>query len=273
MNQHYPARRLRVNGIDMHVVVAGEGEPVLLVHGYPDCHEVWRHQIPALVAAGYQVIAPDTRGCGDTEISPAVSDYRVANLVADLIALLDILEIGQVRLVGHDWGAAICWQLAINHPLRVERYIPMSVGHPNAYAAAGIVQKLRGYYILVLQLRGLAKWLFRTGHWLGLRRMTRYPPETARWIARLARPGRLRAGMNYYRANIGMVLARAAPAVTMPVSALWSDGDAFLTEGQMTDSRRFVDAPWRYIRVAGASHWLQLDAPEQVNRLLLDFLK
>jgi pimeloyl-ACP methyl ester carboxylesterase len=269
----FEANRYRVNGIDMNVVIAGEGPDVLLVHGFPDTHAVWRKQIPALVAAGYRVIAPDTRGCGDTEISPEVASYKVDNLVRDLKELLDVLGVDKVRLVAHDWGAVQGWQFAIRHPERVERYIALSVGHPTAYGRAGFWQKLKGYYILLIQLRGLVEFMLSCGNWFLFRLMTGYPEEFPHWKAALERPGRLSAGCNYYRANPGMILGREYPFVTMPVCGLWSDGDRFLTERQMVESRQYVQGPWQYRRVEGANHWLQLDAPEKVNTLLLEFLK
>ncbi|HWI69308.1 MAG TPA: alpha/beta fold hydrolase, partial [Nitrospiraceae bacterium] len=98
-------RRIRVNNVELNIVTQGDGPDVLLVHGFPDDHTVWRNQIPALVDAGYRVIALDTRGCGESEIKPCESDYAIDRLVADLAALLDALGIAKVRLVGHDWGA------------------------------------------------------------------------------------------------------------------------------------------------------------------------
>jgi pimeloyl-ACP methyl ester carboxylesterase len=126
------SRRLRVNDVELNVVVQGRGRDVLLVHGFPDDHTVWHNQIPALVDAGYRVIALDTRGCGESEIKPRKGDYAIDKLVADLVALLDALGIAKVRLVGHDWGALQAWCFAMEHPERVDRYIAMSVGHPAA---------------------------------------------------------------------------------------------------------------------------------------------
>ncbi len=269
----YEKRRLSVNGIDMNVVVAGQGPDVLLVHGYPDTHHVWRKQIPALVAAGYRVIAPDTRGCGDTEISPARSDYQVRNLVADLVGLLDVLGIAKTRVVAHDWGAGICWQLAIHHPERVDRYVALSTGHPGAYVRGGFEQKLKGYYTLLFQIPGFAELLLRGGNWWGFRTMTAYPEEAPQWISQQSRPGRLRAGLNYYRANWRMFLGSGSPRCKVPVLGVWSSGDRFLAEGQMKDSANFVDAPFRFARIEGANHWLQLSGAEQFNPLLLDYLK
>lgn len=261
-----------VNGMSMKVLIAGEGPEVLLVHGYPDTHEVWRKQIPALVAAGYRVIAPDLRGCGESEISPDVSSYQIDNLVADLTALLDVLGVAQVRLVAHDWGAVIAWRFVLAHAERVERFVVLSVGHPTAYASGGLIQKLKGYYILLMQLRGLAEWLFTRGDWWLFAQMTRYPAELPHWRAHLARPGRLTAGMNYYRANLGLIVPREFASARVPVFGLWSSVDLFLAEGQMIASERYVRGPWRYTRIEGANHWLQLDAPETFNPLLLDYL-
>ena len=95
----------------------------------------------------------------------------------------------------------------------------------------------------------------------------------ADWIARLSRSGRLTAALNIYRANLGLLVPRAYPRPAMPILGMWSDGDIALCEEQMTDSGKHVAGPWRYERVAGANHWLQLTAPRRVNRLLLDFLR
>ena len=265
-------RSLRVNGIDMSVLIVGEGPDVLLVHGYPDSHRVWRKQIPALVRAGYRVIAPDTRGCGETEVSPAVADYRVDNLVIDMVSLLDALQVETARVVAHDWGAGVCWPLAIRHPERVDRYVALSTGHPNAYRRGGLDQKLKGYYTMLFQLPLLPELLLRSFGWLGLRVMAGYPEEHAEWIRQQSRPGRLRAGLNYYRANPWHFLRGCDDDVRVPVMGVWSSADRFLAEGQMRDSASFVDASFRYERIEGANHWLQLSGAEQFNQLLLDYL-
>lgn len=268
------AQIFKVNGMDMSVAIVGQGPDVLLLHGFPDSHAVWRKQIPALVSAGYRVIAPDTRGCGRTEMAGSLSAYGIENLVADCIGLLDALGSRTVRLAGHDWGAIIGWMLCLRHPERVDRFAALSVGHPGAYASAGLLQKLMGHYIFFLQLRGLAEYLIPRRDWFLFRFLTHYPGEFPRWRADLSRPGRLTAGANYYRANLGLLMRpRAWPTLATPVMGLWSDGDRFLTQRQMVESRRYLTGPWRYERISGASHWLQLDAPEKVNALLLDFFR
>lgn len=267
-----PLQQRQVNGLSMAVQIEGSGPPVLLIHGFPDDHAVWRHQLPALVAAGYNVIAPDLRGCGQTEAPAKVADYRIPTLVADLVALLDDLGIDRARVVGHDWGAVLGWQLAIRHPERVERYVALSVGHPNAYATAGLEQKRKGWYTLMFQWRGVAEWLLTRRDWAFFHRFAFQPTESPHWVARLSAPGRLTAALNYYRANLGTLLFERFPAVRVPVLGVYSSGDRYLTEGQMTASRAHVDADWRYVRLDGPGHWMTLDVPDTVNTLLIDYL-
>lgn len=267
------SRRMRVNDIELNVVVHGEGPDVLLVHGFPDDHTVWRNQVPALVDAGHRVIALDTRGCGESEIKPREGDYAIDKLVADLVALLDALGIAKVRLVGHDWGALQAWYFAMTHPDRVDCYIAMSVGHPAAYASGGIAQKLKSSYVSCIQLRGLTEFLVTRFDWWLFRLLFHYKAEFPHVRARLSRPGRLTAGFNYYRANLHLMSGKVFPRVKVPVVGIWSDGDVFLTEGQMRASERYRDAGFRYVRIDGANHWMQLTAPEKLNPLLLQLLR
>ena len=269
----YPTRKMKINGLSMNVLIAGEGEPVLLVHGFPDTHEVWRKQIPVLIEAGYRVIAPDTRGCGESEPPPGISGYKRELLVEDLRALLDALEIDKVKLVGHDWGAVQGWQLTLKYPERIERYIPLSVGHPTAYSGGGIVQKLRGWYVVMFQIPRFPEWLLTVGDWWVFRKMTAFPEEFPHWRENLSKPGLLTAGINYYRANLDLILHRDWEKTTVPVYGIVSTGDRFVTVEQMRDSANSMDAPFEYVVIEGANHWLQLHRPEKVNPVILKFLK
>jgi pimeloyl-ACP methyl ester carboxylesterase len=266
-------RILRVNGVDLNVVIEGEGPDVLLLHGFPDDHDVWREQIPILVGAGYRVIAPDQRGCGESGMSAARGDYAVANLVADVVGLLDTLGIAKVRLVAHDWGAVVGWQLCLQHPERIDRYVALSVGHPLAYARASFEQKLMGWYVLFFQIPRLAERALRWRNWWLFRRLTRFEAEAPNWIAKLGRRGRLTAALNSYRANLGLISPGHRPHAHVPVMGVWSDGDLFLAESQMLATQKLVDADWRYERIPGANHWMQLTAADRVNDLLLDYLR
>lgn len=271
-------RHMRVNDVTLNVAFAGEsnsGPTVLLVHGFPDDHRLWRQQIPVLARAGFRVVAPDTRGCGDSQMPPGppqdASAYRMENLVADLAGLLDALKLEQVLLVAHDWGAIQGWRFVMAHPQRVQKFIALSVGHPSAYGRC-FWQNFKSLYMRVIQIRGIER-LVAARDFALFKLLAHYPAESAHWVRQCARPGRLSAGLAYYRANKEVLLAIDYPPVRVPVVGIWSDGDHFLTERQMINSAHWCAAGFHYERVNGANHWLPLDAAEQVNFLLLKHLK
>jgi pimeloyl-ACP methyl ester carboxylesterase len=265
-------KKVQVGDVALNVVDQGAGMPVLLLHGFPDSSSLWRDVMPRLFANGCRAIAPDLRGFGDSDAPRPVGAYALDAVLGDVIGLLDALGVPRVHLVGHDWGAVVGWLLAARHPGRIASLVAVSVGHPEAFRRAGLEQKLRSWYVLAFQARGLAELALRAGNFAALRAMTAHHRETARWIADLSRPGRLAAGLAWYRANAVRLFAASVPAVRVPVLGVWSPGDVALAEDQMTGSQRFVDAAFRYERIEGASHWIPLDAPERLASLVLEWV-
>lgn len=260
------------NGIKLNVATAGEGRPVVLLHGFPDTHRTWRKQIAALTAAGYRLVMPDMRGYGASDAPGKPADYHVDRLCADVVGLLDALDIERAYLIGHDWGSLVGWHVCMTAPERVTRFAALSVGHPNAYARAGVAQKLRAWYAALFQLPGIAEAMVGAGDLAALKHQAVDDAQLADWRANFAQPGRLTAALNYYRANRHLALARGYPLVTVPVMGVWSEGDPALTRAQMADSAQYMEAPFRYEQIGGeVGHWLQLKEPRRVNRLLVDF--
>jgi pimeloyl-ACP methyl ester carboxylesterase len=264
---------LDVNGIRLHVTTTGQGPAVLLLHGFPDTHVVWRKQVDVLAAAGYRVLALDLRGYGRSDAPGGVNDYTLERLRADVLGVLDALHIEKAFIVGHDWGGLIGWQIAALAPQRVHRYVALSIGHPAALARAGIAQRLRMTYVLGFIVPVLAENVLRAGDWFMLRQFTDEPNQADFWKRDLSPPGRLTAALNYYRANVTLALPHNVPRVNVPVMGVWSDRDPALGEKQMRDSAHYVDGEFRFERIHGADHWLQLTAHEKVNALLLEFLR
>ena len=266
--------RVDSGGVGIEFEVAGSGPPVVLLHGFPDSGRLWRHHVPALVAAGFSVIVPDLRGYGDSDKPAEVEAYRREALVGDVLAVMGAVGVERAHVVGHDWGASIAWMLALAAPHAVDHLVVMSVGHPAAYAAAGLPQREKSWYMLLFQFPGIAEeWMSADG-WANLRAWADHP-EGEDVIAGLSN-GSLTPGLNYYRANLppaSLLRSRAGvPPVRVPTMGLWSSGDRFLIEAQMVGSGDYVDAEWRYERLEGIGHWMQLEAPEEVNALLVDFL-
>jgi pimeloyl-ACP methyl ester carboxylesterase len=265
--------RIEVDGVGLEVSSAGAGPAVLLLHGFPDTHQLWRHQVPALTAAGFRTIAPDLRGFGESD---QPGSYEVGAHVADLLGVLDRLEVSAAHVVGHDWGAAIGWVLASLAPDRVRSLAALSVGHPAAFARGGLSQREKSWYMLLFQFEGVAEQWLSADDFANLREWSGHP-DADPVIARLAAPGALTAALGIYRDSLPPTTLISPPPVLPPVAAptlgIWSSEDRFLVEGPMISSGSYVAGPWSYARVEDAGHWMQLERPDTVNQLLLGFLE
>lgn len=268
--------RVETGGVGIEYEVTGEGRPVILLHGFPDSGRVWRHQVPALVQAGFQVIVPDLRGYGRSDKPAEVEAYRRELLVGDVLAVLTDAGAERAHVVGHDWGAGLAWATALMAPGRVDHLVAMSVGHPGAYSSTDFAQHEKSWYMLLFQFPGVAEKWMSADDWANLRAWAVHPDGDA-VVTELAENGSLTPALNYYRANIppsSLLRSRSrVPPVRAPTMGVWSSGDRFLLEPQIAQSGDHVDAPWRYERLDGPGHWMQLEAPDAVNALLVDFLK
>ncbi len=253
-----------------------DGTPVLMIHGFPDSARLWRHQITVLNRAGYRVIAPDLRGYGRSDKPEDVGAYVISEVAEDMLSVLDDADIDRAHVVGHDWGGAIAWYLAIRHPDRLRSLTAVSVGHPTAFREAGLRQLEKSWYMLLFQFEGVAEAWLSGNDWQTLRNWARTSSELEHWIEDLSRPGALTAALGIYRANMGPErLLRSPmemPPIQVPTMGVWSSDDMALTEKQMTASEKFVSAEWRYEKIEGTSHWIPTDAPDRLNQLLLDWL-
>jgi pimeloyl-ACP methyl ester carboxylesterase len=269
---------IEANGLRFHVQDEGAGTPVVLLHGFPDTSRLWRHQVEALVRAGYRAIAPDLRGRGRSDRPPAVADYALRLVVQDVTAIMDALGIHRAHVVGHDWGAGVAWLLASLAPDRVDRLVALSVGFPGATGPPDLEALQKGWYRLLFQFEGVAEDLVRRDDWYLMRVLMGSNRDLDTCLRDLSEPEALTAALNWYRANVPV--ERLLPSGTgpqlPPVQAatlgIWSAGDQYLTEQAMIRSADRVRGPWRYFRIEDASHWIPLDQPDMLNALLLDFL-
>jgi len=274
------------NGIRLHTVTAGpdDGEPVVLLHGFPEFWYGWRTQIPALAAAGYRVIVPDQRGYNRSEKPADIDSYTVDTLAADVIGLLDAFGYERAQLVGHDWGAGVTWQALLAHPERIRRAVTMNVPHPvalEAFLRRKPSQLLKSWYMFFFQLPTVPERTWRAADWRLLRwfvdtsnRDDTFTEDTLdRYRDAWSRPGAFTGMLNWYRALFrGDVEDPPTMTVETPTMLLWGTEDPYLHRGmaepsieQCTDGRlEFVD---------DATHWLHHEVPDRVNSLLLEFLE
>ena len=264
---------LPVNGISLHVEDQGSGRPVLLLHGWPDSSDLWRNQVPFLVAHGFHTIAPDLRGFGRSDRPEKVTAYLLENAVADAVGILDAFDIGAADIVAHDWGAAVAWFTAMAHPDRVHKLVVLSV--PHSLAPRTLRQREMAWYQLFFQFEGIAEAWLQHDDWALFRQLLRGHSHVERYIADLSRPGALTASLNWYRANRAPGMPGPPPQlqpVEAPTLGIWSTNDHYLDGERMKMSGRLVKGAWRYEQIEGASHWIPLDAPDRLNHLLLEWL-
>jgi pimeloyl-ACP methyl ester carboxylesterase len=268
-------RKVQVNDISMYVEEhgSGTGKPVLMLHGWPDTANVWRYQVPFLVANGFRVITPDLRGFGRTDWPADVSAYTVRNSVNDAVALLDAYRLESAYLVGHDWGSAVAWTIAALHPERVRKLVAISVPHP--LSPVTLRQREMGWYQLFFQFTGIAEASLQNDDWALFRELLRNNGDIDSYVLELARKNALTSSLNWYRANVAPhapAPPRSLPLVQAPTLGIWSTNDHYIDGERMKISERFVKGSWRYKQIEGASHWIQLDAPARLNQLINDWL-
>jgi len=279
MGRDHVERRVEANGLSFRVVEHGDGMPVLLLHGFPDSADLWRNQMRPLAEAGFRAVAPDLRGFGESDKPEGVDQYALQLLVADVLGIMDACGMQRAHLVGHDWGAFLAWILAAVAPDRVDRLAALSVGHPSSWgrASRGVAQRRRSWHMLMFNAEGLAEKALTSDDWRLFREFVGEAADVERYVADLARPGALTAGLNWYRANVPLEVLVPADWSQLPPAGqdtlgVWSSGDVYCGEEQMVGSADFVTGRWRYERIDGVDHWIPLSAADQLNQLLVGFL-
>lgn len=276
------------NGIALRVIDEGVGDPVVFVHGFPELAYSWRHQVPAIAAAGLRAIAYDLRGYGGSSKPQAIGEYGLETVVDDLVGLLDALDIEAASLVGHDWGSIIVWTTAVLHPDRVARIVSLNVpyrgwccGFPTTEFIAEHLRD-RFEYVLRFQEPGVSEAFFEQD-------LAGRLSQTYRGIAldddfmsdaefavyhKAFRAGGMTGPLNYYRnidANWKAVKPHADALIGQKTLMIAADADPVLPVELTNGMGRWI-ADLRVEVVKGSGHWTQQEQPEVINRLLVAFL-
>jgi pimeloyl-ACP methyl ester carboxylesterase len=272
------------DGITLHVARAGEGPPVVLLHGFPENWTSWRHQIAPLVAAGFSVWMPDLRGYGTSEKPAHRGAYAKAHLVSDVAVMVRATGHAKASVVGHDWGGLIAWGFASQYPALLDRLVILNAPHPRIYLKKlfTTLQIFRSWYVLFFQLPIIPELLISSRNYQAIRETFRNGPavpgtftdaEIDGYVEAISAPGALTAGLNYYRANfwlIGKDWAAAAP-IEAPTLVIWGERDPFL-DLALLDGLEAVAPRVIIHRIPDSSHWVQNERPEEVNASLVRFL-
>jgi pimeloyl-ACP methyl ester carboxylesterase len=278
---------VETNSIRLHCVTQGEGDLVVLLHGFPEFWYSWRHQIPAL-AKHFKVVVPDLRGYNDSD--KPKSGYDLDTLSADIRGLIEHMGYAQACLVGHDWGGTIAWHFAQRFPTWLDRMAILNAPHPQQLRQEMIGnpdQLRRSWYLLALQIPALPEWLIRQN--LGsivknlfqgqaIRKGAFTSKDTEIYQAALEKPGALSAILNHHRQLLSLQTwleqwGRLPMPVTVPTLVLWGEEDFLFSRTLADQMSQLVSAPLQLKLLRHCGHWVQQEAPQTVNRELLDFLR
>lgn len=279
-------RIIRTNGIAMNVMVAGDpkGKPVILLHGFPEFWYGWRNQIQPLVDAGFYVWIPDQRGYNLTDKPPELGDYRIDELVLDMVGLLRATGHDKVNIVGHDWGAMVAWWLALRYPEYIEKLVIMNVPHPEIYGkfigGLDVRQIAKSMYAVFFQLPFLPEGLFHAANSKVMLNYLKFnsrkgsfsDADLAEYQKAWSQKGALKAMLNWYRAYV-----RHSPTppddwtVSPPTLMIWGKKDTYLSHRMAGPSIEWCK-DGRLVLFEDATHWVQHDKADEVNTLLVEFL-
>lgn len=285
-NQTIQHTIISTNGIRLHVAQAGSKSASLLIllHGFPEFWYGWQKQIPALAAAGFRVWAPDQRGYNLSDKPESIAEYNLDQLAADIVGLIDAAKADKIYLVGHDWGAVVAWWTAINYPERLHKLVILNVPHLSvmkSYVRTHFVQMVKSWYILFFQLPWLPEFMLKFNNHRFLAasiKMTSQAStfsnvELALYKKAWSQPNAIKSMLNWYRALLRYSpTSTASDQVTTPTLIIWGRHDAFLSY-EMAELSVQKCENGRLVIIPNATHWVQHEAADQVNQLILDFLK
>lgn len=281
---------IETNNIKLHVLTDGsEASPsVVLLHGFPEFHYGWRKQIPALVNAGFRVIVPDQRGYNLSDKPKGISSYDVDILAKDIIGLLDHFGIEKTYLAGHDWGAVVAWTLGLSYPERFKKLAILNVPHPDVmtrFVLENAEQRKKSWYVFFFQIPFFVEWILRRNNFRDLARMlvgsgrksTFSADDLAEYKKAWSQPGTLTGMVNWYRAVFWRSFKYAiqrknipARRVKIPTLMLWGKRDVALSHEMVEPSIALCDQG-EAVFFEKATHWVQHDEADEVNKRLIQF--
>ncbi|MCY7396276.1 MAG: alpha/beta hydrolase [Nocardioides sp.] len=258
------------------VLVQGDRDApvVVLLHGFPQSAHSWRLVLPYL--GDYRVVVPDQRGYSPGARPDDVEAYRIGELTGDVLGLLDALEVDRAHVVGHDWGAAVAWQVGARHPERVHTLTAVSVPHPLAFVQAlrtDPEQREASLYMRTFSEPGHDQVLLADDG-AAFREVFGATPagvDVDHMLDRAREPGALAAWLGWYAAQ-RLADVQDTPSITVPTLHVWSDADRALRAAGAKATGDFVDAAYRFEVLPGVSHWIPEEAPDALAGLLLQHL-
>jgi pimeloyl-ACP methyl ester carboxylesterase len=261
--------------------VAGDtGEPVILLHGFPETSHMWVDLLPKLEDAGYRCVAPDQRGYSPGARPEGIANYRYREIGADVFAIADACGFERFHVIGHDWGAGAGWAAVAMLPGRIRSWTALSVPHVASFGAAirnDDDQRQKSQYITFFQAPGVAETALSDNDFAGLRRIwsESSPEEIDEYLSVFRQPGALAAALNWYRGSRG--IDPTDPEVTFgpvatPTLLIWGNRDMAIGRVAVEGAARLMTGPYRFVEL-DAGHWLIQEQPERVATEILAHLR
>ncbi len=249
-----------------------DGTPVVLLHGFPQRASAWSAVAEHLHERGLRTYAPDQRGYSPGARPTSRFAYSLAALTSDVVALIDAIGAPRVHLVGHDWGAAVAWSVAANHPDRLATLTAVSVPHPGAFVRSMLTsgQALKSYYMALFQLPFLPERFLASGRADAMLRKGGMTSEmVTQFHTEIVDYGALRGGLGYYRSVVRASPGQVGGRITVPTTYVWSDDDVALGRKGAEINHRWMAGPYELEIVEGASHWLLDERPAELAESII----
>jgi pimeloyl-ACP methyl ester carboxylesterase len=279
---------LQHDGLELSALVGGTGPLVILMHGFPDTYESWSSQWQALVSAGYRCLVPVMRGYDSGSAKKGVEFYAMERIAGDVAAWMDFLQEERAHIVGHDWGAVCAYLTASLFPQRVASLTTLAIPHVSGMRVGmrrHPIQLINSSYMLLFQWRGLSEWIVRRRNFAFIEFLWRRwspnlavsTPSIERVKTALEQPAVLTATLNYYRAFFAPQHKPRAElmsrALEMPTLMIAGETDACMDVRlyDYIDESSFL-AEHKVVRLPDAGHFMQIEASQAINRLLLEWI-
>lgn len=275
-----------VNGIRLHYAEQGEGDLIILLHGWPEFWYCWRKQIPEL-AKHYHVVAPDLRGFNESDKPSKVSEYKIETVTKDIVELIEKTGHTKATVIAHDWGGAVGYELGMNYPEKLNKLIIMNSPHPSVMKKQLMTnpkQRKRSSYMFLFQIPLLPELFMK----LTLRKTftksfrgwaynkEQFPDDVIEeYVKAFSKKGAMRGGLNWYRAAFRSWKEdnkKEKKPVSVQTLIIWGENDKALGKELTYDLDKYFSAPFEIKYIPKCSHWVQNEYPELVNQYILKFM-
>lgn len=296
ITEHWNHDYITIGDVKIHYVAEGSGDPLLLLHGFPDFWYSWRYQIPAF-SDYFQVFAPDLRGYNTSDKPKGIKNYSTTLLVQDIKGFINAIGEQKAIIVGHDWGGAVAWNLAMMAPECVSKLIILNCPHPipllESFWSMKFQQLQKSWYVFFFQIPDVPEAMLSKNNYEFLMKMVKGSiinkqalnnEDIQRYIEAWSQPGALTASINYYRANWNpaqlmamtekqqISLIRRFPKVKCPTLVLWGEKDVALDKLLTEGTQKYIDGSFKITYLPDFGHWVHMEAPDLVNKSILSFL-